>query len=447
MDNDIKKTSGSAIPELLAPAGSVRKAEVALHYGADAVYVGAAGFSMRPDGAALDVHALCEVTALAHDMGRKVYVCLNALMFESDLKRLHDWLAELASIAPDFSPDACIVADAGAFALLRRERPAWALHISTQMSTANSSAAAFWKAAGAARVVLARECSLADIRAMREHTDIPVEIFAHGAMCVAVSGRCLLSAWMAGKSGNRGECKHSCRWEWTMTEAKRDGETFTGIEADGQTMLLGSADLCLLPHIPEVIASGVASLKIEGRMKGEAYLGTVVRAYRAALDAYACDPTGWRISPTWLEDLNSISHRPYSPGFAFGYPTERPESLQAPNAVETTHDACGLVTQTGAGEMMVDVRNPFRAGETLEWINNDMRGGWIVVDHITGPDGRPREAAHPGTRVAVRFHAAQGQTSTEKICDTPTPSATTINEPGRLALLRRQCKSAREKSS
>ncbi|MBL7077167.1 MAG: U32 family peptidase C-terminal domain-containing protein [Kiritimatiellae bacterium] len=386
------------VPELLMPAGSLSKVRVALAYGADAVYVGAPGLSMRPDDVTLDTDAMAEAVTLAHAAGRKLYACVNTLMFEADLPLLATWLKETR----DLPFDALLVADPGAMALVREHRPDVPVHVSTQMSTANTAAASFWKAAGAKRVVLARECSIADAAAIAKVSDIEVEVFVHGAMCMAISGRCLLSAHLCGKSGSRGECKHSCRWEWQLVEQKRPGESLPVFETDRGTFLMGSTDLCLVKHIPLLAESGIASLKVEGRMKSEYYVATVARVYRAALDAYAADPDGYQLDPVLLAELDAVSHRPYDEGFAFGYPTDRPRKLQAENRLMSTHEMVAIVTGREADGYHLNVKHPFGAGDTFEWIGPEMTGGEATIASITR-DGNPIERSHCGTEVTVAF--------------------------------------------
>jgi putative protease len=385
-------------PELLIPAGNMLKLKIALAYGADAVYVGAAGFSMRPDEAAFTVSELAEAVELAHKLGRRLYVGINSLAFGADLLALAEWLAETKNIAFD----AMIVADPGVFTLVREKRPDVEVHISTQLSTANTLAARFWQDAGAARVVLAREATLADAAEIAA-AGVPVEVFVHGAMCVAVSGRCLLSAHLVGKSGNRGVCKHTCRWEWQLVEQKHAGSSVPIFETGKETIFLGSTDLCLLEHLPKLIEAQVASLKVEGRMKGEYYVGAVTRAYRAALDAYFADPAGYEFNRAWQAELESVSHRPYDVGFAFGYPEKNPERLQIHNSNEATHQIAALVLGSENGQMRMLTKNPFRVGEKLEWIGPEWSGGNVTISLIVGPDGRSREAAHCGTEVIVEL--------------------------------------------
>lgn len=391
----------SPIPELLAPGGSPAKVRVALAYGADAVYVGAPGLSMRPNDAALGIDELVEAADTVHAAGKRIYVCINTLMFQRDLPSLSQWLKD----TNDIPIDALLVSDPGAFRLARELRPEVSVHISTQMSTANSAAAAFWREAGASRIVLARECTITDAALIAQEGKIDVEMFVHGAMCMAISGRCLLSAHLCGKSGSKGECKHSCRWEWQLVEEKRPGEAMPVFETGRETLFMGSSDLCLINRIPLLAESGIRSLKIEGRMKSEYYVANVTRVYRKALDEYAEAAGEFEVPSTWLKELESISHRPYSEGFAFGYRTGPSEDLQTHNRPVSTHDFVGLLLDQQEDSYLVAVKNPFRVNEQIEWIGPDMQGGTARIIDITKPDGKPTEQAHCGTDVRVRLSA------------------------------------------
>jgi putative protease len=387
------------IPELLIPAGNLSKLRVALAYGADAVYVGAAGFSMRPDSASFDLPTLEKAARMTHDAGKHIYVAINSLMFQNDLPMLDEWLVQ----TQDLPLDAVIVSDPGLFSVVRDKRPELRVHISTQMSTSNAISASFWKKLGAQRVILARECTLQDATEIAMTSDIEVEIFVHGAMCVAVSGRCLLSAHLCGKSGSRGECKHSCRWEWQLVEQKRPGESIPAFETGRETILLGSADLCLIEHIPQIVNAGVHSLKVEGRMKSEYYVASVTRVYREALDRYAADPANYKTDPAWLSELEAVSHRPYSTGFAFGYPDNSPYKLQAHNRHISTHQLVGYIERVESGQHELIVKNPFSVGDALEWIGPGMQGGILHVGEIMNERGRPVLKVEGGMRLFISF--------------------------------------------
>ena len=382
------------LPELLLGVGTLSKLRTAIAFGADAVYCGAAGLSMRPDASSFGPGELQEGVRLCHEAGgKKLYVAVNSMYFDEDLNRFSSWLEETR----DTPIDALILADAGAFSLARELRPELELHMSTQLSTSNTAGAAFWKTAGASRVVLARECSLAQAGAIAQNSGVEIEIFVHGAMCMAVSGRCLLSAQVCGKSANRGQCKQSCRWEWEVVEKKRPDQPMTLIEIDRKTIMFGSTDLCMIDHIPDLIGSGVQSLKVEGRMKSEYYVAMVARTYRAALDCFAANPDAFEINPQWREDLESVPHRPYEHGFAFGYPEQNPESLQTDSRPVSTHRFVGRVIDAET----VDIRNRFSVGDSLEWVGPGLEGGTLRVPPMLDAKGKPVERCHAGTQVTM----------------------------------------------
>jgi len=389
------------LPELLVPGGSLQKVRVALTYGADAVYVGAPGLSMRPDATTLDRGELAAAVDLAHAQGKRIYVCINTLMFQDDLGLLEGWLAETL----DLPYDAVLVSDPGAFSMVRSARPDMEIHISTQASTANVASARFWGELGASRVVLARECSIADAAEIARSGVVDVEVFVHGAMCMAVSGRCLLSAHLCGKSGSRGDCKHSCRWEWQLVEKQRPGMALPVFEAERGTFLMGSTDLCLLRRIPLLVEAGVRSLKIEGRMKSAYYVAAVTRVYREALDTYARNPAAFEVRQEWTEELERVSHRPYGEGFAFGHAAGNAAGLQTHNRPVSTRELVAIVQDRREDEYTMSVKNPFSVGETVEWIAPAMQGGRVRIRRITGPDGEDRVRSHCGTQVTVCVEA------------------------------------------
>lgn len=301
--------------ELLAPAGGRSQLEAALRFGADAVYLACDRFGMRQRAENFALADIPDAVRLAHDAGAAVHVTLNTLMDADDIDALPGYLEALA----DAGVDAFIVSDLGAFALAQEHAPGVALHVSTQASVANAAAARRWHDMGAARVVCAREMSVEDIVRLRADAprELEIEAFAHGAMCVAVSGRCLLSAAMTGRSGNKGHCSQSCRWSYALVEEKRPGEYFPIEEDVRGSFVLNAQDLCMIDHLDDLAAAGVDSIKLEGRNKKAFYVATVVHAYRAVLDG--ADPASVH------DDLLAISHRPYGTGFYYGQPNQTPE--------------------------------------------------------------------------------------------------------------------------
>lgn len=301
--------------ELLAPAGGRSQLEAALRFGADAVYLACDRFGMRQRAENFALADIPDAVRLAHDAGAAVHVTLNTLMDADDIDALPGYLEALA----DAGVDAFIVSDLGAFTLAQEHAPGVALHVSTQASVANAAAARRWHDMGAARVVCAREMSVEDIVRLRADAprELEIEAFAHGAMCVAVSGRCLLSAAMTGRSGNKGHCSQSCRWSYALVEEKRPGEYFPIEEDVRGSFVLNAQDLCMIDHLDDLAAAGVDSIKLEGRNKKAFYVATVVHAYRAVLDG--ADPASVH------DDLLAISHRPYGTGFYYGQPNQTPE--------------------------------------------------------------------------------------------------------------------------
>ena len=273
-------------PELLAPAGNLEKMKMAILFGADAVYLGGKAFGLRALGGNFSREELKEAVAFAHERNRKVYVTVNIFPHNGDLVGLPDYLKYLAQI----KVDALLVADLGVFMMCRELIPEMELHISTQANNTNWATVNAWKKLGAKRVVLAREMSLAEVREIREKCEVDLEMFMHGAMCISYSGRCLLSNYFTGRDSNRGSCAQSCRWKYALVEETRPGKYFPIEEDDRGTYIMNSKDMCLMPHIKDVIESGVDSLKIEGRMKSVHYAASVTKAYRLAIDSYFADP-------------------------------------------------------------------------------------------------------------------------------------------------------------
>lgn len=354
--------------ELLAPAGGLEQLRAALRYGADAVYLGLPRFGLRAYADNFDARLLPEAVALAHGMGKKVYVTLNAVLFDADMPVLLDAAKELAALGVD----AAIVSDPGAVALLHSEVPDLPLHLSTQASTLNSHAAALWHSLGVSRIIVGRELSLAGIRAMRAATPdtLELEAFVHGAVCMAHSGRCLISAALTGRSANRGACAQPCRWDWTLTERSGMSAEQPDIREDARgSYVLSAGDLCMLPHLPALIESGLSSLKIEGRMKSAFYVATVVGAYRRALDAYHRDPGGYvqdaALQAELMAELGKVSHRAYDTGFFFG-PPEHPGGAEG---FTQGAEFIGVVLEVQTGSALVEVRNRFFVGDTLECLS------------------------------------------------------------------------------
>ena len=379
--------------ELLAPAGGRSQLEAALRFGADAVYLACDRFGMRQRAENFALADIPDAVRLAHDAGAAVHATLNTLMDADDIDALPGYLEALA----DAGVDAFIVSDLGAFTLAQEHAPGVALHVSTQASVANAAAARRWHDMGAARVVCAREMGIEDIARLRADAprELEIEAFAHGAMCVAVSGRCLLSAAMTGRSGNKGHCSQSCRWSYALVEEKRPGEYFPIEEGVRGSFVLNAQDLCMIDHLDDLAAAGVDSIKLEGRNKKAFYVATVVHAYRAVLDG--ADPASVH------DDLLAISHRPYGTGFYYGQPNQTPE--RDGYVKECLHvatvTACEPAGQRGA-------TCGAAAGRAGERAADDSAGERAAAGEPAGERGMARGASDPAVeRVAAGESAGE----------------------------------------
>lgn len=351
-------------PELLAPAGDMERLRMAVLYGADAVYLAGTSFGMRSFAGNFSPEELPEAVAFAHAHGVRVHVTVNTMPRGDELPALPAHLRLLN----DSGVDALILADLGVFRMAQREAPNCELHISTQVSIANAACAAAWHELGAKRVVLARELSLEEIRVIRRDTppELELETFAHGAMCVSYSGRCLLSNYMTGRDSNRGACAQPCRWRYHLTEEKRPGEYLPVYEDERGTYLYSAGDLCMIGHLDRLRDAGVASLKIEGRMKTAYYVATVVSAYRRALDLLEREGAEAyrRAVPELLAEVRKASHRTLTTGFYFG-PPETPGGAEGfTQSMEYVGDV--VAGAPDGGECLVRLKNRFYVGDALE---------------------------------------------------------------------------------
>lgn len=355
--------TGRKKPELLCPAGSMESLMAALHFGADAVYGGMKHYGLRAFAGNFDEAQLREAVALTHAQGKKFYLTMNILPFDDQM----EGFIQAARSAFDIGVDAAIVSDIGAIVTLRERTPGLALHVSTQASTVNTAAIRHYQSLGCQRVILAREVSLARMKAMSRALDgqVELEAFVHGAACMAYSGRCLLSAALAGRSGNQGACAQPCRWQYAVMEQKRPGEYLPVCEDEHGAYIFSAKDLNLLPLLPELLDAGVSSLKIEGRMKTEYYVAVVTGAYRRAIDLLAESADAYRDAlPGLMAELRCASHRESDTGFAM-------ESPREPGGAEGFHQAreyiARVVEDARAGEpARLMLKNRFFAGDALE---------------------------------------------------------------------------------
>lgn len=364
-------------PEILAPAGSMEKLKFALRFGADAVYLGGSDFSLRAQGKNFGPEELTEAVNYVHAQGKKVYVTVNIYPHEDDLTGLADYLRFLESVGAD----AALVSDLGIFTLARQVAPKLSLHVSTQANTLNSAAVNAWAAMGAERVVLGREVSLQELKKIRAATNVELEMFVHGAMCVSYSGRCLLSNFLTGRDANRGSCTQPCRWKYALVEEKRPGQYFPVEEDERGTYIFNSKDLALLSYVGQLSELGIDSLKIEGRMKSVHYAATVANTYRRAVDDYFAwrDKTGaaenapaenvmdWQPDSALFDELEKISHRRYSVGFLEGRPDMNGQVYNT-SVYEQSTEFIGVVLSCDeAGNAVIEQRNNFRVGENIEF--------------------------------------------------------------------------------
>ncbi|MDR3239932.1 MAG: U32 family peptidase [Clostridiales bacterium] len=389
-------------PELLAPAGDFEKLQAAILYGADAVYLGGKQYSLRAKANNFDAEEIARAVQYAHARGRKVYITVNVFARGADFPDLENYLRALA----ETGADALIVSDPGVFTLAREAAPKMDLHISTQASTANYRSARFWSDLGAKRIVLARELSLEEVTEIHaKASELELEIFIHGAMCVAYSGRCLLSAAMMGRSANRGECAHPCRYRYALMEETRPGEYFPLEEDARGSYILNAKDLCLIGHIPAIAASGADSFKIEGRMKTVYYVAAVVKAYREALDDYFTDPALYESKKTfYLESLQKTSSRDFTTGFYFGPPGRGGQMCQE-EGLKQESDFLGIVRAYDArtGWAVIEQRNKFSVGEILEFFTAKGKGFRQRVDVIFTEEGVSIPCApHPRQRIKIK---------------------------------------------
>ncbi len=387
-------------PELLLPAGNLEKAMTALNFGADAIFIGGREFSLRSQAKNADDADLKEAVRLAHNRGKKVRVTVNVIGRNEDFTRLPQYLERLQEIGVD----GLIIADLGILSLAHRIVPGIPISVSTQASISNYEAAAVCKELGASRIVLAREVTLPEMRQIKEKVPIELEVFVHGAMCMAYSGRCMLSKFMTGRSANRGECAQPCRYHYFLQEEKRPGQYF-GIEEDGRgTYILNSKDLCLLEQIPELMDAGLDSFKVEGRMKSPLYVASVGSVYRAAIDTYAA--TGRPFAPeqlsAWKNELENTSTRPFTTGFIHGMDESIQDMAKEDHAQKTTF--CGMVRDydPARGLLTVEQRANFGPGEPLEFF---LPGGKTVPLALTAlydEEGAGLDRArHPKQRVLM----------------------------------------------
>ena len=382
--------------ELLSPAGDMERLKMSVLYGADAVYLAGTSFGMRSFAGNFSPEELPEAVKFAHEHGVKCHVTVNTMPRNDEVAQLPEYLSQL----DDAGVDALIVADLGAFMLAGKYAPHCQRHISTQQSIANYECAQSWFDLGAQRVVLARECSLEEIRTIRQKVDpqLEIETFGHGAMCVSYSGRCLLSNYMTGRDSNRGACAQPCRYQYALMEEKRPGEYFPVYEDEKGTYILNSRDMCTIDHLKDLMDAGIDCIKIEGRAKSAYYAAIVTGAYRHCIDDIA---VGREIDPIWRDEVEHVSHRIYSTGFYYGQPgqyTENSRYIRQWQIVAKV-EACD---ETGTA--VCSLNNKFRSGDALEVVGPDLRPFPITAEGMADMEGTPIDKARtPQMRFSMQL--------------------------------------------
>jgi len=384
------------IPELLAPAGDLERLRYAINYGADAVYCSLPEFGMRSAPANFTPEQLTEGVIYAHARGRKVYLTMNTLPTNEEADRLPDAIKEAAKAGVD----AFIVADLGVLDACKTVAPDIDVHMSTQTGITNWAAARAAYHLGAKRVVLAREMSLQDIAILRDKTppELEIEAFVHGAMCMSVSGRCLLSNYMTGRDSNRGACAQPCRYQYALMEEKRPGEYFPVFEDERGTYILNSRDMCMIDHLDDLQKAGVDCIKIEGRAKSAYYAAIVTGAYRHCIDSVA---KGEPLDPVWRDEVEHVSHRVYSTGFYYGFPGQYTENSRYIREWQV----CAIVEScTPEGLATCSLRNKFTQGDTLEAVGPDLRPFAFEVGEMLDAEGTAlTEPKTPQMRFTLRL--------------------------------------------
>lgn len=390
-------------PELLAPAGDLDKLKMAIIYGADAVYLGGEEFGLRKSSKNFTIDEIDEGVRFAHEKNKKVYVTLNIIPHNEDLIGLEEYVKKLEKV----NVDGVIVSDPGVFSIVRKTTPNLPIHLSTQASVTNFETIMFWYNLGVKRIVVARELSLKEIKEIVDKgpKDLEIEAFIHGAMCISYSGRCLLSNYMAGRDANRGACAHPCRWKYYLVEEKRPGKYYPIMENDKGTFIFNSKDLCMIKHIPDLIENGVSSFKIEGRVKSQYYVASIVRAYRMAIDEYLKEPDNYEYKDEWLEEIKKASYRDFTTGFYFDKPTGEDQVYTSSSYIRN-YDFVGLVLEYDEETSLatVEQRNRMFIGDEIEVFGPSKEYFVQNIEKMWNEDGKEIEVApHPQQIIKMKM--------------------------------------------
>lgn len=391
-------------PELLAPAGNLEKLKIAVHYGADAVFLGGQEYGLRSNADNFTMAEIKEGVEFANQYNAKIYVTTNIIAHDENIKGLENYLIELEKTGAT----GIIVADPLIIETCKQVAPKLEIHLSTQQSLSNTKAVQYWKEEGLDRVVLARETGAMEMKEMKEKVDIEIEAFIHGAMCIAYSGRCTLSNHMTARDSNRGGCCQSCRWDYDLLEVDNDGELDLYYQ-DGDTVpfAMSPKDLKLIESIPQMMEIGIDSLKIEGRMKSIHYIATVVSVYRKVIDAYAEDPENFKINPEWLKELDKCANRDTAPAFFEGTPGYEEQMFGVQQNKKSPYDFCGLVIDYDETTQIATIqqRNHFKPGQEIEFFGPEIQSFRQVIDAIYDEEGNSLDAArHPLQIVQIKVN-------------------------------------------
>ncbi|ELJ9218950.1 U32 family peptidase [Staphylococcus pseudintermedius] len=389
-------------PELLAPAGNLEKLKIAVHYGADAVFIGGQEYGLRSNADNFTMDEIREGVEFANRYGAKIYVTTNIIAHDENMEDLDDYLEQLEATGAT----GIIVADPLIIETCKRVAPKLEIHLSTQQSLSNYKAVEYWKEEGLDRVVLARETGAMEMQEIKDKVDIEIEAFIHGAMCIAYSGRCTLSNHMTARDSNRGGCCQSCRWDYDLLTVDNDGELDVYYE-DGNAVpfAMSPRDLKLIESIPNMMDLGIDSLKIEGRMKSIHYIATVVSVYRKVIDAYAADPENFKIKPEWLFELDKCANRDTAPAFFKGTPGYEEQMFGNESSKKAPFDFIGLVLDYDKDSQMATIqqRNHFKPGQEVEFFGPEIQTFKQVVDKIYDEEGNELDAArHPLQVVQIK---------------------------------------------
>ena len=391
-------------PELLAPDGDLEKLKIAVLYGADAVYIGGEAYGLRAKAKNFDMEKMKEGIDFAHAYGVKVYVTANIYAHNADFEGMADYFKQVEKIGAD----AVLISDLGVFSVAKEAAPNLEIHVSTQANNTNYKSAQMWHQLGAKRIVVARELSLKEIKQIRQNIpqDMEIEAFVHGAMCISYSGRCLLSNYLSGRDANKGACAHPCRWKYHLVEETRPGEYMPIEENERGTYIYNSKDLCMLEHIPDLVDAGVVSLKIEGRMKTPFYVGTVIKAYRMAIDDYfESDEKYYKNIPLYMQEVSKASHRDYTTAFYYEKPDGN-QQVYTNNSYIREYDFIGMIKQNSdeCNCAIVEQRNKFSVGEVIEVMPAKGNSFSMKVETMWNEQGEKiLSAPHPQQILKVQF--------------------------------------------